>query len=82
MFGTFHQANQMLQVTGHLERDGLKMSCPTLSGKWDTGLWADMEDGSRVELWRANAPPPDPTRCVNLCCLLITAAGSSVQGLR
>ena len=54
--------NEALQVFGHLERDKEKLCKPTISGKWDKGLWADMEDGSRLELWQPNPPPPDPTR--------------------
>ena len=51
-----------VQVLGHLEKDKERLPSPTISGKWDEGLWAVKEDGSRVELWRVNPPPPDPTR--------------------
>ena len=50
------------QVFGVLEKGRRELSKPRIEGKWDEGLWADMEDGSRVELWRPAPPPPDPTR--------------------
>jgi len=50
------------QVFGTLEKGRRELPKPSISGKWDEGLWAEMEDGSRVELWRPAPPPPDPTR--------------------
>ncbi len=47
---------------GTLEKGRRELPKPSISGKWDEGLWAEMEDGSRVELWRPAPPPPDPTR--------------------
>ena len=50
------------QVFGTLEKGKRELPKPSISGKWDEGLWAEMEDGSHVELWRPAPPPPDPTR--------------------
>ena len=63
----------MRQVVGTLEKGRKELPKPSISGKWDEGLWAEMEDGSRVELWRPAPPPPDPTRCPVL--LVITELG-------
>ena len=51
------------QVTGTFERGKQKLAKPVLSGKWDEGMAAELEDGSTVQMWRKNPPPPDPTRC-------------------
>ena len=45
-----------------MERGKEKLAQPTLSGKWDEDLSAALEDGSTVQLWKRNPPPPDPTR--------------------
>lgn len=54
------------QVTGTFERGKQKLSKPVLSGKWDEGMVAERENGSTVQMWRKNPPPPDPTRWVCL----------------
>jgi len=50
-------------VQGSFQRGEENLSKPTLNGKWDEGLTAVMEDGSKLDIWRKNPPPPDPTRC-------------------
>ncbi|KAK2078356.1 hypothetical protein QBZ16_003196 [Prototheca wickerhamii] len=50
------------QVRGVIERGAEKFDRPTLQGHWDDALEAELEDGSRVELWRRNPPARSPTR--------------------
>lgn len=57
------------QVTGTFERGKQKLAKPVLSGKWDEGMVAELEDGSTVQMWKKNPPPPDPTRWVCLTAL-------------
>ena len=65
------------QVTGTLEKGRRELPKPSISGKWDEGLWAEMEDGSRVELWRPAPPPPDPTRSTDSQHMSLVAAACS-----
>lgn len=50
------------QIQGVVERNGQKLAKPTISGKWDGSLTAELDSGERLQLWERNPPPPDPTR--------------------
>lgn len=50
------------QVRGFIEKDGRSLERPLMVGHWDDSVWAELEDGGTVELWRKAPPPPEPTR--------------------
>lgn len=50
------------QVRGVIERGNHRLDYPILHGHWDDRMWAELEDGRSLELWRKAPPPPDPTR--------------------
>lgn len=50
------------QIQGVVERNGQKLAKPTISGKWDGSLTAELDSGEQLQLWERNPPPPDPTR--------------------
>lgn len=52
-----------VQVRGHMERGGERVAGPTLYGRWDEAMYAEMPGGTRRLLWQKNPPPPEPTRC-------------------
>ena len=45
-----------LKVSGYLERKGKRVDGITVSGQWDSQLYAGYPDGSRKLLWKANPP--------------------------
>mmetsp|Transcript_19049 Transcript_19049/g.57551 ORF Transcript_19049/g.57551 Transcript_19049/m.57551 type:complete len:776 (+) Transcript_19049:336-2663(+) len=49
-------------VQGTIEKNGQRLAKPTISGKWDESLTAELENGGHLQLWQRNPPPPDPTR--------------------
>lgn len=53
----------VLQVKGHLERDGVKLDAPRVQGKWDDAMYAELADGSQQLLWKISPMPANPTRC-------------------
>ena len=50
-------------MRGHLERGGERVAGPTLYGRWDEAMYAEMPGGTRRLIWQKNPPPPEPTRC-------------------
>lgn len=50
------------QVRGVIERGNQRLDFPILHGHWDDSMWAELEDGRSLELWRKAPLPPDPTR--------------------
>jgi hypothetical protein len=51
-----------MQIVGHIERDGVRLEKPTISGRWDRALVADLEDGSQLVIFKINDPPRKPNR--------------------
>lgn len=49
-------------MRGYLERRGQRLERPLLYGHWDDAMYAELEGGRVVELWRKSPPPPEPTR--------------------
>jgi hypothetical protein len=52
-----------VQVRGHLERNGARVPGPSLYGRWDEAMHAELPGGAQRLLWQKNPPPADPTRC-------------------
>ncbi len=52
-----------VQVRGHLERNGARVPGPSLYGRWDEAMHAELPGGAQRLLWQKNSPPADPTRC-------------------
>ena len=57
---------QVMQVRGHLERNGERVAGPALFGRWDEAMYVELPGGQQRMLWQKNPPPPEPTRCAQL----------------
>lgn len=52
----------MVQIRGHIEKDGMQLEWPVMHGHWDSELIADMADSSQRTLFKVNDPPAEPNR--------------------
>lgn len=60
--GGLMRSREQHVIQGVVERNGQKLAKPTISGKWDGSLTAELDSGEQLQLWERNPPPPDPTR--------------------